>query len=53
MAVNLSAAQLRSGDLPAEVADVLRRTGLAAKRLELEVTETLLVPSVIAFAVNF
>lgn len=43
IAVNLSAAQLHSGDLPAQVADVLRRTGLSAHRLELEVTETMLV----------
>jgi diguanylate cyclase (GGDEF)-like protein len=43
VAVNLSAAQFRDGDLPGLVADVLRRTGLPAWRLELEVTESLLI----------
>ena len=43
LAVNLSAAQLRRGELPEEVAAVLARTGLPAHRLELEVTETLLI----------
>jgi diguanylate cyclase (GGDEF)-like protein len=43
VAVNLSAAQFRDGDLPAQVADILRRTGLPACRLELEVTESLLI----------
>jgi diguanylate cyclase (GGDEF)-like protein len=43
IAVNLSVAQLRNGGLPAQVAAVLRRTGLLARLLELEVTETLLV----------
>ena len=45
VAVNLSAAQFRDGDLPGLVADVLRRTGLPACRLELEVTESLLIDS--------
>ncbi len=43
VAVNLSAAQFRGGDLPDLVADILRRTGLPACRLELEVTESLLI----------
>ncbi len=43
IAVNLSAAQLRSGQLPAQVADILRRTGLPGRQLELEVTETMLI----------
>jgi diguanylate cyclase (GGDEF)-like protein/PAS domain S-box-containing protein len=43
VAVNLSAAQFRDGDLPGIVADILRRTGLPAGRLELEVTESLLI----------
>ena len=43
VAVNLSPAQVRGDDLPAVVADVLRRTGLPADRLELEVTEGLLI----------
>jgi predicted signal transduction protein with EAL and GGDEF domain len=43
IAVNLSAAQLGSGELAAQVTDILRRTGLPAGRLELEVTETMLI----------
>jgi EAL domain-containing protein (putative c-di-GMP-specific phosphodiesterase class I) len=43
IAVNLSAAQLQSGNLAAQVADVLRRTELPAHLLELEVTETMLI----------
>jgi diguanylate cyclase (GGDEF)-like protein len=43
VAVNLSAAQLRGDHLPAEVRDILRRTSLPPYRLELEVTETLLI----------
>lgn len=43
VAVNLSAAQLRAGNLPAAVARILRRTALPASRLELEVTESLLI----------
>jgi predicted signal transduction protein with EAL and GGDEF domain len=45
VAVNLSAAQFRDGDLPGLVSEVLRRTGLPACRLELEVTESLLMDS--------
>ena len=43
LAVNLSASQLRSDDLPGQVADILARTGLPARLLDLEVTETLLI----------
>ena len=43
VAVNLSGAQFRDGDLAAKVAAVLRRTGLAAGRLEFEVTESMLI----------
>jgi len=43
IAVNLSPTQFRQHDLPAIVAAVLARTGLAAHRLELEVTESLLI----------
>jgi diguanylate cyclase (GGDEF)-like protein len=43
IAVNLSAVQLRNGQLPAQVADILRRSGLSPRRLELEVTETMLI----------
>lgn len=43
LAVNLSPLQFRGGQLPATVADILERTGLAAGRLELEVTENLLI----------
>jgi diguanylate cyclase (GGDEF)-like protein len=40
VSVNLSPRQLRSGDLPAVVADVLRDTGLQPRQLHLELTET-------------
>ncbi|RPE81293.1 diguanylate cyclase/phosphodiesterase [Vulcaniibacterium tengchongense] len=40
VAVNLSPRQLRSGDLPAVVADCLQRSGLRPERLHLELTET-------------
>lgn len=43
VAVNLSSAQLLGSHLPALVRDVLDRTGLPAHRLELEVTESLLI----------
>ena len=43
LSVNLSPVQFRAGDLVEVVASVLRRTGLAASRLELEVTEGLLI----------
>jgi EAL domain-containing protein (putative c-di-GMP-specific phosphodiesterase class I) len=45
VAVNLSAAQFRVGDLPGLIEDILRRTRLPAWRLELEVTESLLIDS--------
>tara|TARA_R110002020_G_scaffold239934_9_gene452529 strand:+ start:1986 stop:3917 length:1932 start_codon:yes stop_codon:yes gene_type:complete len=43
IAVNLSAVQFRRGDLPEIVADALARSGLPANRLELEITESLLL----------
>ncbi|MCC5978414.1 MAG: GGDEF domain-containing protein [Salinarimonas sp.] len=43
VAVNLSVAQLRFASLPAEVAGILARTGLAPHRLTLEITESLLI----------
>ena len=43
VAVNVSPAQFRAGTLPGQVADILHRTGLEASRLELEVTEGLLI----------
>ncbi|MEJ0015834.1 MAG: EAL domain-containing protein [Acetobacteraceae bacterium] len=43
LAVNLSSAQLRGGNLPVQVAGILLRTGLPAGMLELEVTETMLI----------
>ncbi len=43
IAVNISPAQLRAGNLVATVTDVLARTGLPPSRLELEVTESLLI----------
>ncbi|UQX87596.1 EAL domain-containing protein [Jatrophihabitans telluris] len=43
IAVNLSAAQLRSGRIVEAVADALVRSGLPPHRLELEVTESVVV----------
>ena len=43
MAVNLAPSQLRSADIVTTIADVLRETGCAPSRLELEVTEDILV----------
>ena len=45
VAINLSPAQFRSGTLTRTVMDVLDQTGLAPDRLELEVTERLLMDS--------
>ena len=43
IAVNLSPIQFRHGDLPGLVHSVLLETGLSPKRLELEVTESVLI----------
>jgi diguanylate cyclase (GGDEF)-like protein/PAS domain S-box-containing protein len=43
VAVNLSPVQFRHGELPALVHSVLLETGLAAHRLELEITEGVLI----------
>lgn len=43
IAVNLSGVQLHSANLPAMIAEILAETGLAAERLELEITETALI----------
>jgi diguanylate cyclase (GGDEF)-like protein len=43
IAVNVSPKQLREGDFCRTVADVLRETGLAPSRLELEITEGVLM----------
>jgi diguanylate cyclase (GGDEF)-like protein len=43
LAVNISAAQLRNPEFPAQLARILSETGFPASRLELEVTETYLV----------
>jgi diguanylate cyclase (GGDEF)-like protein len=43
VSVNLSARQLQENDVVEQVAGALRRTGLPAKRLVLEVTETLIM----------
>ncbi|WP_349367993.1 EAL domain-containing protein [Salinarimonas sp.] len=43
VAVNVSAVQFDRDDLPAIVADALARSGLSADRLELEITETVLM----------
>ena len=42
VAVNLSPAQFHVADLVVQIEEVLRQTGFAAHRLELEVTETIL-----------
>jgi EAL domain-containing protein (putative c-di-GMP-specific phosphodiesterase class I) len=43
LAINLSAAQFIGGKLYGTVMDALAESGLAAKRLELEITETLII----------
>ena len=43
VAVNLSPAQFLDGDMAETIAGVLRETGLPAERLELEITESLLI----------
>jgi predicted signal transduction protein with EAL and GGDEF domain len=43
VAVNLSPAQFRHADLGREILSVLKETGLPADRLELEITESLLI----------
>lgn len=43
VSVNVSARQLRSGDLPRQVARALRESGLAPGALHLELTETTLI----------
>ncbi|MCF6236853.1 MAG: EAL domain-containing protein [Gammaproteobacteria bacterium] len=43
VAVNLSARQFQQPDLAKQVADILEKTGLPAKYLELEITENLLL----------
>src|SRR6202000_1558273 len=43
VAVNLSPLQFRSGNLLSVVTDALKQSGLPARRLELEITETLLL----------
>ncbi|TFV41378.1 EAL domain-containing protein [Bradyrhizobium niftali] len=43
IAVNVSAAQFRRGDLEAQVRKALHDTGLSASRLELEITEGVLI----------
>ncbi|PIK69384.1 bifunctional diguanylate cyclase/phosphodiesterase, partial [Methylobacterium frigidaeris] len=45
VAVNVSAAQVRHGLLIAAVQSALRESGLAADRLEIEITESLLIDS--------
>jgi diguanylate cyclase (GGDEF)-like protein len=45
MSVNLSVRQFDQPDLPLFVASVLRRTGLAPSRLQLEITESALIPN--------
>jgi diguanylate cyclase (GGDEF)-like protein/PAS domain S-box-containing protein len=51
VAVNLSPVQFRGPQLPVEIQDILRRSGLPPDRLELEVTETLLTNTVMALGI--
>ena len=43
ISLNLSLVQLQNAGLPEQVADILARTGLPASRLELEISEKLLI----------
>jgi diguanylate cyclase len=43
IAVNLSPVQFHQADLPERIAEILLRTGLLPSRLELEITETVLI----------
>jgi EAL domain-containing protein (putative c-di-GMP-specific phosphodiesterase class I) len=45
VAVNLSAIQLRNATLPAIVAEALHSSGLSPSRLELEITESSVIPA--------
>jgi len=46
VAVNISPLQMRHGDLPAVVADILWESGLSPDRLELEITESVLIENI-------
>jgi diguanylate cyclase (GGDEF)-like protein len=46
LAVNVSAAQLRNTKFPAQLSAILKETGFAPSRLELEITETYLVADI-------
>ncbi|MBF0143343.1 MAG: EAL domain-containing protein [Magnetococcales bacterium] len=46
VAVNLSARQFRSGDLVATVRDILQKTGLPPRNLELEITESMVMQDI-------
>jgi diguanylate cyclase (GGDEF)-like protein len=52
MNVNISAVQFASGDLVEQVAEVLATTGLAAERLTLEITESVVMEDVEAAVVS-
>ncbi len=43
IAVNVSAVQMQSAQLPQMIAETLHKTGLAPERLEIEITETALI----------
>lgn len=43
VAVNLSPVQFRQDDLPQQIGDILARTGLSPDRLEIEITEGVLI----------
>src|SRR5215216_647000 len=43
IAVNISPLQFQQGDLPEQIHTILLQTGLSPSRLELEITETVLI----------
>jgi diguanylate cyclase (GGDEF)-like protein/PAS domain S-box-containing protein len=53
VSVNVSAVQLRAAGFPGQVAEALRRTGLAPGRLTLELTESVVVDDVTAVSEAF
>jgi predicted signal transduction protein with EAL and GGDEF domain len=52
IAVNVSAVQFRRADLHAQIHAILLETGLAAERLEIEITEGVLIENVSQAAAN-
>lgn len=52
IAINLAAQQIESGQLPRQVSEVLAATGLAAERLELELTESAIMRETVKTAAD-